>query len=398
VTLSGVFANLRLPEQGLKTIDPVLPSLWHCLLNLRTAADSEFLPRPERFRKELVRKKLNWHQLAEKEAARVRAVTGLPSKRTSRAAAWRNMAASFKKSIALTEADASSREEEVATGAVALYVPTYANEFKVGIVMAVWRYTALKKQRWGAKPTTMPVVRDIARYVRICELHAVPMEKEGVFHGTSVSKTAVVSTDRVVLFLACDDVLRGIEGIRVQLSEKSLQAYQKARTWEDWPNMLALIKSAKSAKKTQEPSDSSAQKPRGKKRKAESVEETGAADVAGEGEGCEGDQSGHAQQVDHDGGDAPSKEKDEKVKKGSKEAMCKKPLKSLSVKPVKTKKSEELPALWIRIRGVVKQMFFFQRKSQFLKTDGRGMKFHSWRSLKMYGSLYFIYFRYFSTF
>lgn len=159
VTLAAVFSSLGLAEEKLQTIDPVLPSLWRCLMNLRIPADAPWLPRPESFR--VSRKELNWHQRAEQEAARIRAVTGLSAKRTSRAAAWRNMAASFKKSIALMEADGTSRTEEVATGAVALFVPTYANEFKIGMVMAVWRYSALKNKRWGAKPATMPVVRDM---------------------------------------------------------------------------------------------------------------------------------------------------------------------------------------------------------------------------------------------
>ena len=225
VTLSSVWKRLRLGDCEFKSIDPVLSTLWHSLCQLRTACDSQTLPRPEKFRVQT--RKLHWFNLAERQASCVRAVVGLPSKRTSRAYAWRNMAASFKQSCEWTE----GQEVEMATGHVVLYVPPYSEQIKVGMVLTVWRYTALKGKRWGAKPCTMAVSKDVARYARISEMRPVPQELEGWYRCNAESLTAVCDMSRVVLVLKQTDVKRTICQIQVRLCEKSFQAVQEAKTW-----------------------------------------------------------------------------------------------------------------------------------------------------------------------
>ena len=75
VTLAGVLSQVRLGGQEPTSINPVLGPLWKCLIQLRKNADGHVLPRPEKFR--ILRRKLNWHNLAEKQAATIRAITGL---------------------------------------------------------------------------------------------------------------------------------------------------------------------------------------------------------------------------------------------------------------------------------------------------------------------------------
>eukprot|EP00435_Cladocopium_sp_Y103_P008877 s3687_g2.t1 len=77
-TLPSVFVA----DQELKSIDPLVAPLWQCLVNLRTGADGNVLPRPEKFR--LTKRKLHWYNLAERQAACARAGVGLAAKRTSR--------------------------------------------------------------------------------------------------------------------------------------------------------------------------------------------------------------------------------------------------------------------------------------------------------------------------
>ena len=314
LTLAGVFARVRVGDQELKSMEPVIAPLWQCLVNLRTEADSEVLPRPEKFR--VTKKKLNWFNLAERQAACVRAVVGLPSKRTSRAYAWRNMAASFQQSIEWKDEDKSV---EVASGTPVLYVPPHGKQIKLGLVLTVWRYTALKKKKWGAKPCTMPVPKPVARYVRITEMLPVSLEVEGWFRCSSESHTAVCDMNRVILFLKTEDAERSNETLRLRLCEKSLEAYQKSRAWKEMPE---TDETGEQQKKTQ----------RGKqaKRKAEAME---------------------APDCPDDEGDAQSAEEIE-VEDGkeiSEKNQTKKPLKSLSAKPdkPKSKKLEEIPVPWI---------------------------------------------------
>ena len=320
VTLASVFARVRVGDQELKGIEPVIAPLWQCLVNLRAEADGELLPRPEKFR--VTRKKLNWFNLAERQAACVRAVVGLPSKRTSRAYAWRNMAASFQQSIEWKDEDKSV---EVASGTPVLYVPPHGKQIKLGLVMTVWRYTALKKKKWGAKPCTMAVPKAVARYVRISEMLPVAMQVEGWFRCSSESHTAVCDMNRVILFLKTQDVERSNETLTMRLCAKSLEAYQQSREWKKVPGFEETCEQEKKAQRDQ----------RGKqaKRKAEAMEDP---DCLGD----EGDPE-IAEEIEVEDGKEIS-EKDQKKEP-------KKLLKSLSAKPdkPKSKKLDEIPVPWI---------------------------------------------------
>ena len=237
LTLSDVFGKVRIGDQELKSIDPIMNSLWLCLINLRTGSDANSLPRPEKFR--YTSRPLNWHNICDRQAAFARAVSGLPAKRTSRAQAWRNLSASLKQSC-----DWTSDEQEVASGLIALFVPPKLQEWRVGVVLSVWRYTAHKQKKTGAKPCTLPVKREVARYVRIAEMSPVPSAEEGMYGSTCTSTTMVCEVASIGLFLSVEDVNRGIDGLQVKLSKKSMEAVEKAHQWTDWPASLQACRAA----------------------------------------------------------------------------------------------------------------------------------------------------------
>ena len=95
VLLSAVLGLF--PMDALSSIDSLWPHLWQLLETLREGCDSYVLPKPKNFRE--CKKDLNWHQLMEHEAAKLRAISGTSAKRTSRIAAWMALAASLSKKI-----------------------------------------------------------------------------------------------------------------------------------------------------------------------------------------------------------------------------------------------------------------------------------------------------------
>ena len=127
LTLSGVLAAARVGDADLCSIDPIKPLLLQCLNSLRVPADKHVLDKPWIFRDKEVQRKLNWHQQCEHDAHMVRLVTGLPAKRNSRAACWRNLSASLKKHVGVSE-DCG----DIVSGMVCLYSPVGFKEFSWG--------------------------------------------------------------------------------------------------------------------------------------------------------------------------------------------------------------------------------------------------------------------------
>lgn len=243
LTLSEVFAQVRLgPDVELTRIDPVLKPLWHCLINIRTEADRHALPNPAGFRK--TTKPLNWHQSAERQAAHIRAIVGLPAKRCSRAYAWRNLASALK---AKCSEEDEGQQEEVAAGTPILFAPPRTKAWRVGMILFVWRWTAKKNQRTGAKPCTMPVRKDVARYIRVCEMRP-DAKNDAVFTCCASSCAVVCDVNRVGLFLHAQDVQRGIEELKIHLTDKSAQAVRQAHAWTEWPEHLMKLDDFRSAK------------------------------------------------------------------------------------------------------------------------------------------------------
>jgi len=240
VTLSQVFAEVRLGDGvELTKIEPVLGPLWQCLTNIRTKADHHALPRPYRFR--TTKKPLNWYASAQRLAAQVRAICGLPAKRCSRAYAWRNLAASFKKRHGLEDAAA-----EVCAGTPVLYCPPKDRAWRVGVILTCWRYTAKKGVRSGAKPCTMAIPRDVCRYCRICQMQ--PDENDdSTWRCRASSSTRVCDINRVALFLSAE-AHPSIDGLKLVLSSKSLEAVRHAHLWDEWPAHLRDLDDFKSAR------------------------------------------------------------------------------------------------------------------------------------------------------
>lgn len=115
------------------------------------------------------------------------------------------------------------------------------------MILFVWRWTAKKKARTGAKPCAMPVSKDVARYVRVCELRP-DADNDAVFTCCASSSTVVCDVNRVGLFLHTDQFHRGMDGLKIHLSNKSAQAVRQAHLWTDWPEHLMNVDDFRSAK------------------------------------------------------------------------------------------------------------------------------------------------------
>ena len=243
VTLAAAFNKVRVGREELPCLDPALEALWCLLVKLRTGCDEHLLPCPEKIR--LTKANLNWFNIAQKQAAVLRAIIGLPAKRTSRAAAWRNLAAGLKK-----DCEWSEDSVEVASGQVVLYVPPRTTTWRVGLVMTVWRYTAKKQQRTGARPVTMPIPLDVARYIRVCEMTPF-REEEGLWRCKAQNPAVVCDVNRVGLFLQTSEIQPHMDGLQARLTEKSMNAVRKAHLWTDWPDHLKNCNDFRTAKEIQ---------------------------------------------------------------------------------------------------------------------------------------------------
>ena len=207
LTLGRALAEARIGGE-LTSVEPVMPWLWLLLVNLRTKADAHALPDPARTRR--LRRKLHWHQLALREAALVREMCGAPSKRTSRAAAWRALTASLK---AKCEGSDAADVQQVASGMFVLLVPPGYENWCVGCVLSVWRKTAR-----GSKLTHLPAPSEAVRCVRVAIMRPVEGKMEGTFAAGADSHAMVAAVHRVGLVLQASDVLRGLDGLHCTLT------------------------------------------------------------------------------------------------------------------------------------------------------------------------------------
>ena len=209
LTLGRALAEARIGGE-LTSVEPVVPWLWLLLVNLRTKADAHALPDPARTRR--LRRKLHWHQLALREAALVREMCGAPSKRTSRAAAWRALTASLK---AKCEGSDAADVQQVASGMFVLLVPPGYENWCVGCVLSVWRKTAR-----GSKLTHLPTPSEAVRCVRVAKM-------EGTFAAGADSHAMVAAVHRVGLVLQASDVLRGLDGLRCALTPSAWRLFRR---------------------------------------------------------------------------------------------------------------------------------------------------------------------------
>ena len=114
LTLSRAFDRARLGQGDLISVRALMPHLWELLRNLRESADMYAVANPRKFRSGHQGRKLNWYQAAQKETATIRAIVGHPSKRTSRAYAWRSVAAALRKAVGASE----DEQGDLAAGAL----------------------------------------------------------------------------------------------------------------------------------------------------------------------------------------------------------------------------------------------------------------------------------------
>ena len=136
LTLSVALSQRRLGGVEIADLDQcedVKGWLWVLLKNLKAKSDERLIPDLLRCRRPP--KALNWYQHCEHEAALVRQQFGAPAKRTSRAAAWRALKASLRDACEGTDACV----QELATAMVVLAMPACSAEWRVGLVLSVWR-------------------------------------------------------------------------------------------------------------------------------------------------------------------------------------------------------------------------------------------------------------------
>ena len=228
LTLADALSRAGVGDGKAKSVESALPWLWLLLTSLRAPADAHALPNPASTRR--VRSKLNWHQLAEREMAIVRHLVGAPSKRTSRAAAWRALAASLKEQSANTDA---SELEECATGAIVLFVPTGSVQWQVGCILTVWRKTAR-----GCKPTHLPTPMQAVKCMRVVAMQPKQGEPEGTFVASACSHAAVCAVHRVALILKTEVLTPALDGLSCRLTPLSLEIVQKAHQFTSWEEQL----------------------------------------------------------------------------------------------------------------------------------------------------------------
>ena len=229
VTLTHVFQHARLGDGDLSQVDVLTPTLLRCLRNLRSAADSHVLPHPENFRGRSKRK-LNWHQQCEREAAVIRLLTGVSSKRTSRANAWRALSASLRKAVGVEETC------DLASGQAVLFAPMdKQKQWQLGVVLTVWRKAAK-----GCRPTALPIPQETAKYFRVVQLEPVANAVEGTYSAHADSLTSVCPIYRLGLTLHIQTTKAGVDGLQVILGQKELDAIKVAREWTQWDSKTNL--------------------------------------------------------------------------------------------------------------------------------------------------------------
>ena len=202
--------------------------LWVLVRNLRSQADKALIPNLARARKPA--KALNWHQQCEREAALIRQQIGAPAKRCSRAAAWRAIAASLRD--ACSESDAKE-VHELASAMVVLAMAPNSQQWRVGLVLSVWRRTAR-----GSRMTHMSLPMENVSSARVVLMNPVPEKPEGSFAANDHSEAIVLPAFRMPLTLQCEEMLRGSDGLQCRLTAKSLQAVQRAHECTHWPEKL----------------------------------------------------------------------------------------------------------------------------------------------------------------
>ena len=76
-----------------------------------------------------------------------------------------------------------------------------------------------------------------------------PENPEGTFEATARCESFVLPEFRIALVLQCQDMRRGLDGIRCCLTAKSLEAVQKAHLYTNWPAELQKGAAAKTSSK-----------------------------------------------------------------------------------------------------------------------------------------------------
>ena len=225
LTLTQVLQQARVGDADLAQVETISLYLFRSLLALRVPSDLHVLPNPQKFRGGVKGRRLNRHQLCEREMALVRQTTGHPSKRTSRAAAWRAVSASLK-----TALGAEEQREDIASGLTVLYAPLGMQQWRLGFVLSVWRAAA----KGGSKLTVYPVPIEGCRALRVTDLAAVPNAPMGQFRSSATAFTSAIPIHRLGLVLQASKVIPGLDGIQVNLAEREVSMVEEAARWTKW--------------------------------------------------------------------------------------------------------------------------------------------------------------------
>ena len=158
------------------------------------------------------------------------------------------MTAALRKTCEVEGAERQSHHEvEVSSGMCVLYVPPRAGHWAVGLLLTVWRFTAKRQKRGGARPVTLPIPKQVTRYVRIVQMkeHG-PVA--GVFRCGAASMTHVCDVERIGIFLKTTSEMSGVDGFQVKLTDRSWEAVQKAHVFDQWPAHLKNCSDFRSAR------------------------------------------------------------------------------------------------------------------------------------------------------
>lgn len=230
--------------QHCKSTEDMWPRLFHLSVFLRYGhgCDSKILPAPNCRRQS---KKLNWQQLAEREAAVINKQLLVSAARVSRMAAWRSLATECSSQLAnrLSVPDRSSALEppvSLQKGSVVLALPSVKPEsWQLMMVSMVWRVAVKnrKKTCFLASPT-LPVPMEQVESLRGYVLEA-DTDTPGHFTCNEESlELRLLPTCIAFQPRLCDasPVAQSPTGASVQLHADAIAALEDIKVLDDWPD------------------------------------------------------------------------------------------------------------------------------------------------------------------
>eukprot|EP00438_Fugacium_kawagutii_P027779 Skav220634 [mRNA] locus=scaffold112:439052:442517:- [translate_table: standard] len=208
--------------------------LWRLLVRLRAddgqGCDARFLKNHRNCR--WMSQRLNWHQQGEHACALLNAQSGLSANRTSRAAAWKAVAASAAQKI--LNVDESKLPVSLCSGIAVLFLaPLKQPCWRVALVLSCWTLAGKK-----VKPSHLPVPMNRVHSVRVVLMDPAQNRPEGTFRADERCIVTVSSPFRVALYLDCCETTAAPTHFECRLTQECLEAVQKAHLLTKWPKNL----------------------------------------------------------------------------------------------------------------------------------------------------------------